>query len=50
MPAEDLPEFNWNIVCQVTGIATFPVRVETGHSICAALECQPGDLLEYRSS
>ena len=24
------------------------VRFETLESICAALECQPGDLLEYR--
>jgi putative transcriptional regulator len=26
------------------------VRFETLDKICAALECQPGDLLEYRSS
>jgi putative transcriptional regulator len=25
------------------------VRFETLDSICAALECQPGDLLEYRA-
>ena len=25
------------------------VRFETLDKICAALECQPGDLLEYRS-
>ena len=25
------------------------VRFETLEKICAALECQPGDLLEYRS-
>ena len=25
------------------------VRFETLAAICAALECQPGDLLEYRS-
>ena len=24
------------------------VRVETLNKICAALDCQPGDLLEYR--
>ena len=26
------------------------VRFETLDKICATLECQPGDLLEYRSS
>jgi putative transcriptional regulator len=26
------------------------VRFETLDAICAALECQPGDLLEYRAS
>ena len=26
------------------------VRFETFDKVCAALECQPGDLLEYRSS
>jgi putative transcriptional regulator len=26
------------------------VRFETLDKICAALECQPGDLLEYRAS
>jgi len=26
------------------------VRFETLDKICAALECQPGDLLEYRNS
>jgi putative transcriptional regulator len=26
------------------------VRFETLDKICAALECQPGELLEYRSS
>jgi putative transcriptional regulator len=26
------------------------VRFETLEKICAALECQPGDLLEYRAS
>ena len=26
------------------------VRFETLDKICAALECQPGDLLEYRSA
>ena len=30
--------------CKVKG-----VRFETLDKICAALECQPGDLLEYRS-
>jgi len=25
------------------------VRLETLESICEALECQPGDILEYRS-
>lgn len=25
------------------------VRLETLEAICAALDCQPGDILEYRS-
>ena len=25
------------------------VRVDTLNKLCAALDCQPGDLLEYRS-
>ena len=25
------------------------VRVDTLHKLCAALDCQPGDLLEYRA-
>lgn len=24
------------------------IRIETLHAICKALDCQPGDILEYR--